>query len=73
MRLCIPAEAKGGFEDQVGYYFGRVHNYTIYNHMNNEGESILKTSSHIGRACQQYKYRGEVYGNGQNHHHLEGN
>ena len=48
MRLCIPSKTKGGFEDQVGYHFGRVNNYTIYDDTNNKVEIIPNTSSHMG-------------------------
>ena len=48
MRFCIPSETKGGFKDQVGYHFGRVQNYTIYDESSNEVEIIPNTSSHKG-------------------------
>jgi predicted Fe-Mo cluster-binding NifX family protein len=48
MRLCIPSETTGGLEDQVGYHFGRVQNYTIYDEGTNEVEIIENTSSHRG-------------------------
>ncbi|MHA2203959.1 MAG: NifB/NifX family molybdenum-iron cluster-binding protein, partial [Candidatus Hodarchaeales archaeon] len=48
MRLCIPSETKGGLEDQIGYHFGRVHNYTVYDDKTKNVEIIPNTSSHIG-------------------------
>lgn len=48
MRLCIPSETKGGLEDQIGYHFGRVQNYTIYNDDTQEVTIIPNTSSHMG-------------------------
>ena len=48
MRICIPSETKGGLEDQVGYHFGRVVNYTIYDDNTNKVEVIENTSSHRG-------------------------
>ncbi len=48
MRLCIPSESTGGLEDQVGYHFGRVENYTIYDDASNKVEVIENTSSHRG-------------------------
>jgi len=48
MRICIPSETTGGLEDQVGYHFGRVVNYTIYDGNTNKVEVIENTSSHRG-------------------------
>ncbi len=48
MRLCIPSETKGGLDDQVGYHFGRVPSYTIYDEKNKEVEIVQNTSSHMG-------------------------
>lgn len=48
MRLCIPSETNGGLEDQVGYHFGRVENYTIYDDNTDAVEIITNTSSHRG-------------------------
>lgn len=48
MRLCIPSNTKGGLEDQVGYHFGRVDNYTIFDDDKNEVEIIKNTSTHRG-------------------------
>ena len=48
MRLCIPSETTGGLEDQVGYHFGRVINYTIFDDTSNQVEIIENTSSHRG-------------------------
>ncbi|MFX1506882.1 MAG: NifB/NifX family molybdenum-iron cluster-binding protein [Promethearchaeota archaeon] len=48
MRLCIPSETKGGLEDRVGYHFGRVHNYTLYDDETETVEIIQNTSSHMG-------------------------
>ena len=48
MRICIPSETTGGLEDQVGYHFGRVANYTIYDGKTKKVEVIENTSSHRG-------------------------
>ncbi len=48
MRLCIPSETKGGLDDQVGYHFGRVPSYTIYDKKTNEVEIVPNKSSHMG-------------------------
>ena len=48
MKICIPAESSGGLEDTVGYHFGRVDNYTIYDTENEKVEIIPNTSSHKG-------------------------
>ncbi|WP_455139259.1 NifB/NifX family molybdenum-iron cluster-binding protein [Candidatus Hodarchaeum mangrovi] len=48
MRLCIPSQAKGGLDDQVGYHFGRVPSYTIFDDSNNEVEIIENSSTHRG-------------------------
>ncbi len=48
MKLCIPAESSGGLEDTVGYHFGRVDNYTIFDTENEKVEIIPNTSSHKG-------------------------
>ena len=48
MRLCIPSESNGGLEDQIGYHFGRVPNYTIFDVVTNKVEIIPNTSSHMG-------------------------
>ena len=48
MRLCIPSEKKGGLKDQVGYHFGRVPSYTIYDDNTKEVEIVQNTSSHMG-------------------------
>jgi predicted Fe-Mo cluster-binding NifX family protein len=48
MKLCIPSETTGGLEDKVGYHFGRVINYTIYDDKSNQVEIIENTSSHRG-------------------------
>ncbi|MFX0085255.1 MAG: NifB/NifX family molybdenum-iron cluster-binding protein [Candidatus Hodarchaeota archaeon] len=48
MRYCIPSETIGGLEDQVGYHFGRVPVYTIYDDSTKEVEIVKNTSSHMG-------------------------
>lgn len=48
MRLCIPSNTRGGLDDQVGYHFGRVPSYTIFDDSTNEVEIIENTSSHRG-------------------------
>ncbi|MFX0151360.1 MAG: NifB/NifX family molybdenum-iron cluster-binding protein [Candidatus Hodarchaeota archaeon] len=48
MRLCVPSNNDGGLDDQVGYHFGRVPNYTIFDDSSNEVEIIENTSSHRG-------------------------
>ncbi|MHA1444664.1 MAG: NifB/NifX family molybdenum-iron cluster-binding protein [Candidatus Hodarchaeales archaeon] len=48
MKICIPSESSGGLEDTVGYHFGRVDNYTIYDTENEKVEIIPNTSSHKG-------------------------
>ena len=48
MKLCIPSESSGGLKDRVGYHFGRVDNYTIYDTENETVEIIPNTSSHKG-------------------------
>ncbi|MHA1994155.1 MAG: NifB/NifX family molybdenum-iron cluster-binding protein [Candidatus Hodarchaeales archaeon] len=48
MKICIPSETTGGLEDQVGYHFGRVINYTIYDDNTKKVEVIENTSSHRG-------------------------
>lgn len=48
MRLCIPSETKDGLEAQVGYHFGRVPLYTIYDDKTKTVEIINNTSSHTG-------------------------
>ncbi|MFX1286353.1 MAG: NifB/NifX family molybdenum-iron cluster-binding protein [Promethearchaeota archaeon] len=48
MRLGIPSETKDGLQAQIGYHFGRVPSYTIYNDETKEVEIIENTSSHMG-------------------------
>lgn len=48
MRFCIPSETKGGLEDKVGYHFGRVPVYTIYDTNKNKVEIVKNTSTHMG-------------------------
>jgi predicted Fe-Mo cluster-binding NifX family protein len=48
MRLCIPSNSSGGLNDQVGYHFGRVPNYTIFDDETEKFEIIPNTSSHMG-------------------------
>ena len=48
MRLCIPSETKGGLNDQLGYHFGRVPSYTIYDNNTKDVEIVQNTSSHMG-------------------------
>lgn len=48
MRLCIPSETKGGLKDQVGYHFGRVSYYTIFDDKTEEVKIIENTSTHRG-------------------------
>jgi predicted Fe-Mo cluster-binding NifX family protein len=48
MRLCIPSETNGGLGDQIGYHFGRVANYTIFDDETQEVTIIPNTSSHMG-------------------------
>ena len=48
MRLCIPSETKGGLNDQIGYHFGRVQSYTIYDDNTKEVEIVQNTSTHMG-------------------------
>jgi predicted Fe-Mo cluster-binding NifX family protein len=56
MRICIPSETKGGLDDQVGYHFGRVDYYTIYDDTNERVQIIPNTSSHKGGT----KYPAEI-------------
>lgn len=48
MLLCIPSESSGGLEDNVGYHFGRVDNYTVYDTEKKQTTIIANTSSHKG-------------------------
>jgi len=48
MRLGIPSESNGGLTDQIGYHFGRVENYTIYDADTEKVEIIKNTSTHRG-------------------------
>ncbi|MHA2245827.1 MAG: NifB/NifX family molybdenum-iron cluster-binding protein [Candidatus Hodarchaeales archaeon] len=48
MRVCIPSETKGGLNDQIGYHFGRVPSYTIYDDNTKEVEIVQNTSTHMG-------------------------
>ena len=48
MKLGIPSESSGGLEDNVGYHFGRVDNYTVYDTENKKVDIIPNTSSHKG-------------------------
>ncbi|MFX0014050.1 MAG: NifB/NifX family molybdenum-iron cluster-binding protein [Promethearchaeota archaeon] len=48
MRLCIPSETRDGLESQVGYHFGRVPSYTIYDDETKRIEIVENTSSHMG-------------------------
>ncbi|UCG01898.1 MAG: NifB/NifX family molybdenum-iron cluster-binding protein [Candidatus Heimdallarchaeota archaeon] len=48
MRLCIPSETKDGLESQVGYHFGRVPLYTIYDDETQDVIIIKNTSTHMG-------------------------
>ncbi len=48
MRYCIPSNSTGGLNDRVGYHFGRVKNYTIFDDSTNQVEIIENTSTHRG-------------------------
>lgn len=48
MRICIPSETDGGLEDKVGYHFGRVPNYTIFDDATDKTDVVPNTSSHMG-------------------------
>lgn len=48
MRLCIPSETEDGLKAQVGYHFGRVPLFTIYDDKIKEIEIVKNTSSHRG-------------------------
>ncbi|MHA2304927.1 MAG: NifB/NifX family molybdenum-iron cluster-binding protein [Candidatus Hodarchaeales archaeon] len=48
MRFCIPSETKGGLEDKVGYHFGRVPVYTIYDSDTEKIKIVKNTSTHRG-------------------------
>ncbi|MHA1974077.1 MAG: NifB/NifX family molybdenum-iron cluster-binding protein [Candidatus Hodarchaeales archaeon] len=56
MRICIPSETKGGLKDQLGYHFGRVPTYTIFDDEKNDVEIINNTSTHMGGE----KYPAEI-------------
>lgn len=48
MRFCIPSETNDGLEAQVGYHFGRVPLYTIFDDKTKNVEIVENTSSHMG-------------------------
>jgi predicted Fe-Mo cluster-binding NifX family protein len=48
MIICIPSESNCGLQDNIGYHFGRVEYYTIYNDDSEEVIVIKNTSTHKG-------------------------
>ena len=48
MRLCIPSETNEGLDAQVGYHFGRVPLYTIYDDKTKTVEIVKNISTHTG-------------------------
>ncbi|MFX0126002.1 MAG: NifB/NifX family molybdenum-iron cluster-binding protein [Candidatus Hodarchaeota archaeon] len=48
MRLCIPSETNDGLNAPVGYHFGRVPLYTIYDDKTKMIEIVKNISTHMG-------------------------
>lgn len=48
MKICFPTANDGGMDDEIGFHFGRVPTYTIYDDETEDIEVIPNESSHMG-------------------------
>ncbi len=48
MKICFPTDGNGGLDDEVGFHFGRVPTYTIYDDESDNVEVISNESNHRG-------------------------
>ncbi|SRR6056297_3824433 len=48
MKVCFPTSGQGGLADTIGFHFGRVPTYTIYDDETEQVEVISNDSTHKG-------------------------